>query len=115
MATKGKKVDLFKEMSLLGKQVHMALDAAARSEELQDIKSELGKSFKTIRGKIGDAVQSAKESERGRVIGKQVKKMVSAGKEQGLEAGKDLKKRLADSLRELGGHLARVSDKLKKR
>jgi hypothetical protein len=115
MANASKKVDVFKEMSALGKQVHAALDAAAKSDELHDIRSELGKSFRSISAKIGDAVQSAKESQRGRAIGKQVKKVVKASKEQGLEAGKELTKQLASGLRELSGRLAKTAEKLKKK
>ncbi|MBI5245316.1 MAG: hypothetical protein HY922_16760 [Elusimicrobia bacterium] len=115
MAKAGKKVDVFKEMSLLGKQVHAALEAAAQSKEVRGIKTELGKSLRVVSEKMGEAVQAAKQSERGRVIGTQVKKVISAGKVQGIEASKELKKHLVSGLRELSEHLSKAAEKMKNR
>jgi len=110
-----KKVDLFKEMSVLGRQVHDAFEAAAKSREVHDIQQELSKSFKTISTKIGQAVKTAKESEKSQAIGKQLKKVVKVGKDQGMEKGKELTQKVATGLRELSGHLAQAAAKLKKK
>ena len=115
MAKKTAKVDVFKEMAALGKQVHDAFETAAKSEEVKGIADELSKGLRRVGGKGEEAVDAAKQSEKGKAIGKQVKKVVEAGKKQGKTSGEELRKHLAGAMKELGEQLAKVSKKLKDR
>ena len=112
----GKKDEnLLDELAALGRQIQKSLVAAAKSDELKELGSELSASLKKVGGKTAEAIEAAKKSGAAKDISKQFKKVTEVGAEKGKEAGHKTYENVAHGLSELGTELSKLADELKKR
>lgn len=65
--------------------------------------------------KVVSALQTAKESDQGRKVGDQLKKVVILGKESGKETAEKVRENLKKGLKGVGAELAKIADRLEKR
>lgn len=112
---KKKDDDLLEELAALGKQIQRSFAAAAKSDELKALGSEVSKSLKKVSDKAAEALKAAKESEEARELSERLKKVAKAGAAKGKEAGGKAYENAAHGLSELGDELARLAEKLKQR
>jgi hypothetical protein len=112
----GKKDEnLLDELAALGKQIQKSLMAAAKSDELKELGSEVAASLKRVGGKTSEAIEAAKKSGAAKDLGKQFKKVTEVSTEKGKEAGHKTYENVAHGLSELGTELSKLADELKKR
>ncbi|MBI5624140.1 MAG: hypothetical protein HY924_10200 [Elusimicrobia bacterium] len=114
-ATQTGRPNLTKEVTELGKQVERAIRAAAKSPEVRGLGEEISRSLQRVGEKVVDALQTAKQSDQGRKVGEQFKKVVDLGKESGKETAEKVRENLTKGLKGIGAELSKIADKLEKR
>lgn len=107
--------ELFSELSALGKQIQRSLVAAAKSDELKELGSEVADSLKKMGSKTAKALEAARKSSESKELGSQLKKVAQIGAVKGKEAGESAYESMAHGLQELGSELSKLAEKLKAR
>ncbi len=114
-AKKSQTPSVTKEVAELSKQVERALRAAAHSPELRDIGAEITTGFQKVGAKVVAAVESARESEQGQLVGRQLKKVIDTGREKGLKTATEVRGNLIKGLRGIGSELAKIAERIENR
>ncbi|MBI3553610.1 MAG: hypothetical protein HY077_14025 [Elusimicrobia bacterium] len=107
--------NLLEELAALGRQIQKSIVAAAQSDELKELGSEMAASLKKVGGKTAEAIEAAKKSRESKDLGDRLKKVAAAGKEAGKDVGGKAYENVAHGLSELGAELGKLADKLKER
>jgi len=109
-----RKPNLKNEIGILAEQFSDAIKSAARSREVSDIRAEIKGSVRSISDRVAKAVKKAAASQELGQLKGQTNKVVSLGKQQGLQATKNLRRNLCNGLDAAGQELQRLAEKLKK-
>jgi hypothetical protein len=113
-AVKKEQARIARELATMGRLISESLDAAAHSPEIKAIRSELLRSVKGLREKLAKAVAAAGSSPRARSLGKQVRRVVDAGKKQGAVAVEKVRCGVGCGMAEVDSRIKKIARKLKK-